>query len=101
MNSWRRQNCRVGKRQKELERYIQIREELEKTKTVLEKRMQEERSKVLRCPVCQAEIAEDDRFCAECGASLQKEKQKVCAVCGAIVNQKARFCVNCGTAVRE
>lgn len=46
------------------------------------------------CPVCQAQVDEDMRFCTQCGASLSRNCE-----CGAALNPGVRFCPQCGKPV--
>ena len=47
-----------------------------------------------RCPYCGAQIADDSRFCAECGKEIPQ--RTVCPHCGASMNEGDAFCQNCG-----
>ena len=47
-----------------------------------------------RCPYCGAQIADDSRFCSECGKEITQAN--VCPHCGASVGEGASFCQNCG-----
>ncbi len=47
------------------------------------------------CTHCAADLADDARFCAQCGQSVVP----VCPTCGAEVAEDARFCSSCGTAL--
>ena len=49
------------------------------------------------CPNCAAELAEDARFCAQCGQPVAP----ACPTCGADVAPDARFCSNCGAPIEE
>lgn len=49
------------------------------------------------CPHCATEIAEDARFCAQCGRSVVP----TCPACEAEVSPGARFCASCGTQLDE
>ncbi len=45
------------------------------------------------CPSCQAPLAQNAKFCPECGAKIEAEK---CAKCGAKLAPNAKFCPECG-----
>ncbi len=47
------------------------------------------------CPQCNAPLAENAKFCPECGAAILVEK--ICANCGAKVKPGTKFCPDCGT----
>ena len=47
-----------------------------------------------RCPNCGAQIADDSRFCSECGKEIPQGN--VCPHCGASMNDGDVFCQNCG-----
>ncbi|MBN1845412.1 MAG: zinc ribbon domain-containing protein [Sedimentisphaerales bacterium] len=49
---------------------------------------------VRRCPACHRLADDDDRFCSECGASLEKDKP--CPRCGRPNDPDAKFCDKCG-----
>lgn len=51
----------------------------------------------LKCPKCGAEIAENAKFCLECGEKIQKPDSDMitCPGCGKLV-KKAKFCFECG-----
>lgn len=53
----------------------------------------EPRTKV-RCHKCNNLVAEDAKFCGECGAALGKSK--ACPKCGELNDPDAKFCDNCG-----
>ena len=46
------------------------------------------------CPNCNAQIADDSRFCSECGKEITQAN--VCPHCGASVGEGDAFCQNCG-----
>ena len=47
-----------------------------------------------QCPHCGAQIADDSRFCSECGKEIPQGI--VCPHCGASVKESDSFCQNCG-----
>jgi len=47
------------------------------------------------CPQCNAPLAENAKFCPECGAAIRGEK--FCTKCGAKIKPDAKFCPDCGT----
>lgn len=47
-----------------------------------------------QCPNCGAQIADDSRFCAECGKEIPQGT--VCPYCGASISEGDAFCQNCG-----
>jgi class 3 adenylate cyclase len=51
----------------------------------------------LRCPQCQSENRADRKFCASCGAALER----VCAGCGFKNDPSDRFCGGCGRALTD
>lgn len=48
-----------------------------------------------RCPQCNCELTDSDKFCYQCGAKISKEA--FCPGCGTKVNPNSAFCPNCGT----
>lgn len=52
-------------------------------------------SRMGSCSACGASVADDARFCPECGAALRA----TCPRCSAPVTLGARFCASCGTAL--
>ena len=46
------------------------------------------------CPNCHAPLAENAKFCPECGAAIQADK--FCTKCGAKLAPGAKFCAECG-----
>ena len=52
-----------------------------------------------QCPNCGAQIADDSRFCSECGKEITKAN--VCPHCGASVGEGDTFCQNCGKSLSE
>ena len=51
------------------------------------------------CPNCSAQIADDSRFCSECGKEILQGI--VCPHCGASVNESDSFCQNCGKRLKS
>src|SRR5450631_3124998 len=47
----------------------------------------------MNCATCGAEGKPGQRFCSQCGSSLQR----LCASCGSAHDEGARFCGNCGS----
>ena len=52
-----------------------------------------------KCLYCGAQIADDSRFCAECGKEVAQAN--VCPHCGASINDGDVFCYNCGKSLNE
>ena len=48
------------------------------------------------CPMCNAELAPNVKFCGECGASLVPKQ----CTCGAMLKPGAKFCSECGEKVQ-
>ena len=48
----------------------------------------------MKCSKCNAEIADNAKFCTVCGAKVEPEIK--CPNCGAIVGKDAKFCTECG-----
>ena len=55
-------------------------------------------TKTFVCPVCGTELADNTKFCMECGASMSKP---ICTVCGSALERRAKFCTECGTPVAK
>lgn len=51
---------------------------------------------VMVCPSCGAQNPADQKFCGNCGTSLQANKTLKCPKCGADVPKGNKFCGNCG-----
>jgi membrane protease subunit (stomatin/prohibitin family) len=47
------------------------------------------------CPKCNAPLANNAKFCPECGAAIQAEK--FCSNCGVKIKPGIKFCPDCGT----
>lgn len=52
-----------------------------------------------KCPFCNSQIADDSRFCSECGKEIMQTN--VCPHCGASVGASDAFCQNCGKSLNE
>lgn len=52
----------------------------------------------MNCTNCGKELPENAKFCAECGARV--EKSNTCPNCGEALKPEARFCHNCGEALQ-
>ena len=52
-----------------------------------------------QCIHCDAQIADDSRFCSECGKEITQAN--VCPHCGASVGEGDAFCQNCGKSLNE
>ena len=52
-----------------------------------------------QCPNCGAQIADDSRFCAECGKEIPQGT--ACPHCGASISEGDAFCQNCGKNLKE
>lgn len=52
-----------------------------------------------KCPNCGAQIADDCRFCTECGKEITQAN--VCPHCGASVGESDAFCQNCGKSLND
>ncbi len=53
----------------------------------------------LTCPSCGNSVSKGDKFCMECGKSLEgikPEKKRTCSQCNMPVDEDARFCEGCG-----
>jgi NADH pyrophosphatase NudC (nudix superfamily) len=54
----------------------------------------------LECPECHKLNKEGSKFCAFCGAPLEKKKSGTnCPYCGEKINPNAKFCSNCGASL--
>lgn len=47
------------------------------------------------CPKCNAPLANNAKFCPECGTAISAEKS--CSKCGSKIKPDAKFCPDCGT----
>ena len=50
------------------------------------------------CPDCNAPLAQNSKFCPDCGARVQA---KHCTSCGAKLTANAKFCPDCGEKVEQ
>ncbi len=50
----------------------------------------------VKCPHCGALLAEDAKFCKECGKSVTPAEKTNCGKCGAQIKEDAKFCRECG-----
>lgn len=54
----------------------------------------------MRCHVCQSELAENSRFCKQCGTPVpEPAHERRCPVCFSVVRPGAAFCNSCGSAL--
>ena len=51
----------------------------------------------MKCSKCNAEIADDAKFCPVCGAKVEPESK--CPNCGEKLETGAKFCTKCGTKI--
>ncbi|KYK29597.1 MAG: hypothetical protein AYK23_01665 [Candidatus Proteinoplasmatales archaeon SG8-5] len=54
----------------------------------------------VKCPSCGALLAEDAKFCKDCGKSVTPVKTILCGKCGAEIKEDAKFCRECGAPTR-
>lgn len=52
-----------------------------------------------KCPYCSAQIADNSRFCSECGKEITQAYD--CPHCGVSVGEGDAFCQNCGKSLNE
>ena len=57
--------------------------------------------KEIRCPKCEALLADGQLFCSECGEKLVVEKNNKCTMCGAEIQEGNQFCSSCGNKIEE
>jgi len=56
----------------------------------------------MKCSECNAEIADNAKFCPVCGAKVEKEKPvKICPNCGEVLKEGAKFCAKCGCKIEK
>ena len=53
----------------------------------------------MKCSKCNAEIAENAKFCPICGAKVEPESK--CPNCGAPISKDAKFCTKCGCRIER
>ena len=59
--------------------------------------VEESGKQMVKCPSCGAQNTSENKFCDECGASMQPPKeQRKCPECGALVEADEKFCTECG-----
>ena len=51
----------------------------------------------IKCPHCEALLAQDAKFCKECGKEISQLGMVKCAKCNADIAADAKFCKECGT----
>lgn len=56
-------------------------------------------SKKIKCSKCRTENNSTNKFCANCGEKLAKDKH--CLNCNAKIEEGTKFCPNCGTKIDE
>ena len=54
----------------------------------------------VKCPHCSALVAEDAKFCKECGKEITSGGKVKCPKCGASIAADAKFCKECGSATK-
>mgnify|MGYP003300905462 FL=1 len=57
-------------------------------------------TKHLVCNNCDAEISADDKFCGECGSSINSATA-VCSNCGEEIDATKKFCSKCGASTES
>lgn len=55
---------------------------------------------MVKCQECGALVAQDAKFCKECGKAMVKAGSVKCPKCGAANSQDAKFCNECGGPMR-
>ncbi len=56
----------------------------------------------MKCSKCNAEIADNAKFCPKCGAKVEKiETEKICSNCGEPLKEGAKFCHKCGCKIEK
>ena len=55
------------------------------------------------CPKCGTLVPQNNKFCPNCGASMQQQTANVikCPKCGTEVKEGSRFCPNCGNQMEQ
>ena len=54
----------------------------------------------MNCPYCQSPVADDQRFCPNCGKE-QPLKETFCSNCGSPIISDGEFCPNCGFGIKN
>lgn len=54
----------------------------------------------VKCPHCSALVAEDAKFCKECGKEITSGGKVKCPKCDASIAADAKFCKECGSATK-
>lgn len=52
-----------------------------------------------QCPYCNAQMADDSKFCGECGKEFPQGN--TCPHCGAMVNEGDIYCEDCGRNLKD
>lgn len=56
-----------------------------------------------KCPKCNQNFSDENRFCTNCGTPLEedagKDSKRFCTSCGALIEEGKDFCTSCGTKV--
>ena len=56
----------------------------------------------MKCSECNAEIADNAKFCPKCGAKVEKEEPvNNCPNCGEVLKDGAKFCAKCGCKIEK
>ena len=55
----------------------------------------------VKCPHCGALVAEDAKFCKECGKDITSGNKVKCPKCDASIAADAKFCKECGNATKK
>lgn len=54
-----------------------------------------------RCPVCNAPVSPQVKFCESCGTKIEQYPVPVCRSCGALLEPNVKFCEACGVSTTE
>ncbi len=52
-----------------------------------------------KCPYCNAQIADESKFCGECGREYPNGKS--CRYCGSVIHEGDVYCEHCGKKVGD